>query len=63
MATHFVGAVKEHAARLQQWQGPSTNDIVQAAADAILPVVLKLQKQGHTELVRVLRNNPQALVK
>ena len=65
MATHFVGALKEYAQKLLQLQTSqqSPDEIVQAAADVIMPAVVKLVKQSNTELVRVLRDNPQVLVR
>jgi hypothetical protein len=55
MADHFVGAVKEHTARLKQQQ--------EAPAETIMPAVVQLVKQSNLELVRWMRNNPQMLVK
>jgi hypothetical protein len=64
MATHFVGAVKEHTARLAAQQaGPSPEAIVAAAIVATLPHVVNLVQASNTKLVRSLRNNPQVLVR
>jgi uncharacterized membrane protein YcaP (DUF421 family) len=64
MATHFVGAVKEHTARLAaQQSGPSPDAIVAAAIAAVLPHVVNLVQASNTKLVRSLRNNPQVLVR
>lgn len=65
MATHFVGAVKEHAARIQTWQAsqPSADDMVRGAAEAVIPAIIEIVKQNNVELARAFRNNPILLKK
>jgi hypothetical protein len=66
MANNFIDAVKEHMERLAKIQAApqvDANAIVRAAVDTIRPLIISTVKASNTELVRVLRNNPQALAR
>jgi len=69
MAENFVAAVKAHMERLARFQAETTSPdeivdaAVEAAAEALYPVILSTVKENNVELVRVLRNNPTLLRK
>jgi hypothetical protein len=65
MAENFIDAVREMHAKLKSAKEPgpgsSPEEIVQAAVDAAVPVIVEIVKKNNVDVVRILRDNPSLL--
>jgi hypothetical protein len=60
MATHFVGAVKEHADRLSKFRvsQPTPDELAQMMAAVARATTIPIVKSNNVEFARFVRNNP-----